>query len=639
MNRTSDAGTGTGSERSATGRSITERANLAANPVNRTEPDATARRPNASSSSVCARCCRRTSPSFRTCAGCSATTGYVREGEADVVIGDPDRGILVIEVKAGEIRRDADGDLVGRPNRLPASPVRAGGRQPPLAGPQAPRAARLAAGLNPIAGQAVAFPDVELDSMRGRLGLLGPDVDVGPDRRPVDVRRHRRRAGASSRGFVDRAFEVWSGEAGTRPPGRAAIDLLVATMTEPFEITPMLRNEIAGGEREVVRLTEDQFDLLNTLRSMRRAVDRRRRRDRQDDARRREGAPARARGLPDAARLLQLAAGGDARRGGRGRRRRDRPARGQDVPPAVRGPRARGGRAAATARAGAARTWWDETLPRALDEAIAQARPALPRDRRRRGPGLRPTTGSSRSRALLFDGREDVLYVFHDPAQAIYRDDVVARARAARVSRSTMNCRNAQPIHDVVAAVRRGGARRRGAPDRRPRARADRGGRRPRRRSGRCATRAPSAAGRRGRQALGHRGAHRRAARGLGRLGTCRAAGSATRSWAIPRSTTRATTSAWPRTSSRSCPSDVILCDTIRRFKGLERPVIVLVELPEDDADELDRLLYVGASRARCPLLARRVTDGVSGGRGRGSSHRRGNMSTAARSEPSLRLL
>ena len=49
-------------------------------------------------------------------------------------------------------------------------------------------------------------------------------------------------------------------------------------------------------------------------------------------------------------------------------------------------------------------------------------------------------------------------------------------------------------------------------------------------------------------------------------------------------------------------PSDVILCDTIRRFKGLERPVIVLVELPADDA-RLERLLYVGASRARQHLV------------------------------------
>ena len=35
--------------------------------------------------------------------------GHVREGEADVVIGDPERGILVIEVKSGEVRRDGDG--------------------------------------------------------------------------------------------------------------------------------------------------------------------------------------------------------------------------------------------------------------------------------------------------------------------------------------------------------------------------------------------------------------------------------------------------------------------------------------------------------------------------------------------------
>ena len=49
-------------------------------------------------------------------------------------------------------------------------------------------------------------------------------------------------------------------------------------------------------------------------------------------------------------------------------------------------------------------------------------------------------------------------------------------------------------------------------------------------------------------------------------------------------------------------PDDVILCDSIRRFKGLERPVVVLVELRADDA-RLDRLLYIGASRARQHLV------------------------------------
>ncbi|MGZ8438699.1 MAG: ATP-binding domain-containing protein [Candidatus Limnocylindrales bacterium] len=49
-------------------------------------------------------------------------------------------------------------------------------------------------------------------------------------------------------------------------------------------------------------------------------------------------------------------------------------------------------------------------------------------------------------------------------------------------------------------------------------------------------------------------------------------------------------------------PADVILFDSIRRFKGLERPIIVLVELRPDDK-RLDQLLYIGASRARQHLV------------------------------------
>ena len=51
----------------------------------------------------------------------SRDRGYVREGEADVVIGDPDRGILVVEVKSGEVRRDANGTWWAG-ERLPRSP-------------------------------------------------------------------------------------------------------------------------------------------------------------------------------------------------------------------------------------------------------------------------------------------------------------------------------------------------------------------------------------------------------------------------------------------------------------------------------------------------------------------------------------
>lgn len=44
-------------------------------------------------------------------------------------------------------------------------------------------------------------------------------------------------------------------------------------------------------------------------------------------------------------------------------------------------------------------------------------------------------------------------------------------------------------------------------------------------------------------------------------------------------------------------PEDCVIFETIRRFKGLEREVVVLVEVPEI-AVRLDELLYVGLTRA-----------------------------------------
>ena len=75
----------------------------------------------------------------------------------------------------------------------------------------------------------------------------------------VDTDEGRRELG----GFIDRAFAAWSGKPGTSAPGRAGIDLLVAMLAEPFEIKPMLRTEIADGDRETVRLTDAQLHLLH----------------------------------------------------------------------------------------------------------------------------------------------------------------------------------------------------------------------------------------------------------------------------------------------------------------------------------------------------------------------------------------
>ena len=49
-------------------------------------------------------------------------------------------------------------------------------------------------------------------------------------------------------------------------------------------------------------------------------------------------------------------------------------------------------------------------------------------------------------------------------------------------------------------------------------------------------------------------------------------------------------------------PSDTILVDSIRRFKGLDRQVVILAELRPDDP-KLDKVLYIGLSRARHHLV------------------------------------
>ena len=53
--------------------------------------------------------------------------------------------------------------------------------------------------------------------------------------------------------------------------------------------------------------------------------------------------------------------------------------------------------------------------------------------------------------------------------------------------------------------------------------------------------------------------------------------------------------------SGEECDGDEIIFESIRRFKGLERPVIILVEL--EDVLEQEDLLYVGITRANAHLV------------------------------------
>ncbi len=360
----------------------------------------------------------------------------------------------------------------------------------------------------------------------------------------------------------------------------------------------MLRNEIAGGEREVVRLTEAQFHLLHMLRGVRRAsivggAGTGKTMLAAEKARRlaREGFRtllvcfnsalagmlaeevenvARETGFLEVKTFHQLCEDLGREAGVLAPR---------PVPPP--------------------QGWWDETLPRALDEAAAKLGPryhAIVVDE-----GQDFVDGWLLSlEGLLYGGREDVMYVFHDPAQAIYRDDSVAGLGMTEYPLD-LNCRNAQPIHDVVRRFAGEGLAS-GAL----------------REDGRAPEFIEAAIGEPTIRAL--RGVlHRlRVDEGVKPWDIAVLTGARLDEsvvWAVPghRFGNEVLGNAAVDDAGHNLglaahlvpqlPADVILCETIRRFKGLERPVIVLVELPEEDATKLDRLLYVGASRARQHLV------------------------------------
>jgi len=58
------------------------------------------------------------------------------------------------------------------------------------------------------------------------------------------------------------------------------------------------------------------------------------------------------------------------------------------------------------------------------------------------------------------------------------------------------------------------------------------------------------------------------------------------------------------RTTDQAAEPQKVLLDSIRRFKGLERPVIVLAGIDQLPPDEENAVLYVDLSRARVHLVA-----------------------------------
>ena len=192
----------------------------------------------------------------------SRQQGRARNGEADFIVAHPRRGLLVIEVKGGEVAFD------GETNTWQS--VSKHGKPHPIQDPFAQSRAALyllreklrdskatRRYLYPI-GYAVAFPDVLVREVALRLDAPAAIV---LDAAALD----------SVEQWIEMAYDFWHGQGERGAPGQAAMEALVRLLAPTWQLRTPLRLAFEVEEERIRQLTEQQFALLDFLARHRRA--------------------------------------------------------------------------------------------------------------------------------------------------------------------------------------------------------------------------------------------------------------------------------------------------------------------------------------------------------------------------------
>jgi superfamily I DNA/RNA helicase len=520
-----------------------------------------------------------------------------RDGEADLVLVIPQQGLLVIETKGGHVQRDSHGRWYAGARHLPRSPFA-----------QATESAhRLTdwladhpswTGDPPAALHAVCFPEIDRASVPTGQGDLGPDAPL-----ELLIDRSDLRDRAATTRALERILAYWSADRSRdRPLDGRQVELVGRLLEPPVELRPLLRGDIEEGERELLAPTHYQLNLLRSLRRERRAAI--------------EGGAGSGKTILAREKARQLAADGFnvllvcfnqplaralahdpdlTAHVASGRltvstfhelcRRLGREADVLPPEPADPGP-----------------DWWNTVLPDALlaaaDRLPAGYQAVVVDEGQDFEPGWLESLG-----LLTSAGATDIFYLFFDPAQQIFeRGQEVGRAidsLGLRRFELADNCRNSRPIHALAFRFYTGSL-----------------SCEPLREDGREpevvvadspaevveAVRAvlkrlvvDEQVDRRSIVVLVGQSLERSAVWRHGRFrgglelwnGSVDAGGRTRRLGAD---------------AVAEQPPGTILCETIHRFKGLERDVVVLCELRPDDA-RVGKLLYIGASRAKHHLV------------------------------------
>jgi hypothetical protein len=522
--------------------------------------------------------------------------GPARDGEADLVVVHEEMGILVLEVKSGTPSRDGQGRWWIGGHELSRDPFKQASDSKHQLVRKLQALPDWPPRTEPRAGHAIALPDVDLASLPGGHVLLGADAP-----RELVLDAEALETADSIRRWVDGAYNYWLGD-GTRgaPFGANGVRLVDEILAPTWSLHRLVRGRIEDDRAELLAASSEQAIILNHTKRLRRLEV--------------VGPAGSGKSMLAAEKARRL-----AREGYRTlllcfnqrlatnlmRELADTPApapgalgpTGLDVTTFHRLCERLGTEAGVlpTRPAPIPQAWWDETLPAAAEAATD----ALPNARYHaivvdEGQDFEARWFDLLERLLVDPG--DVFWVFHDPGQALIRTDVAAGLGFERLDLFE-NHRNPGSIAELAARFYRGGEE--------PTAF---------RETERRYTIIGAEPGQPTLEAL-RKTLHRLievekvAPFRIAVLSGARA--DASEVWRHRRFGNAFLENAALHddgTSRGLAPEDVpdepdeVLFETIRRFKGMEREVVVLVELPTE-GERLDELLYVGLTRATTELV------------------------------------
>lgn len=182
--------------------------------------------------------------------------GRPSDGEADFVVVHPRRGILLLEVKGGEVEIEGGSwystDRRGVRHRIKNPFEQVVASKHPLL--------EYLRGINPSFRSAtfchaVVFPDITVP------GAMGPNAprEIILDRPDLD----------NVAKSLNRVFDHWKAQADL---GSTELEQLIAALAPTVKVRRLLRDRVADSNQELIHLTQEQMCILNNLRRTRKAL-------------------------------------------------------------------------------------------------------------------------------------------------------------------------------------------------------------------------------------------------------------------------------------------------------------------------------------------------------------------------------